>query len=256
MNFLNSLKDKITDFAQNRKPNETIIIPLNDSVTKKPNPLDLLSKEEKELYYEFDDSHYDAAYRWFDKYYDETANIEDDFYSIFDYKKRISALKKAIKAYDRFFGNFSKYGRGGELFFQIEFPEVNKEYEPTDFCKEYPISFENVNCTKWLLQYYTEHQEEVSQIIQDEYIEHEYGSYEEYEEEMQYQKHIKELKAKVTTLIKKNDGILQKDLFKQFDPDDVNFIRNYIKNLADETKVTRVKSGNTYALHFNKPVKK
>lgn len=145
---------------------------------------------------------------------------------------------------------------GGELFFQIEFPEVNKEYEPTDFCKEYPISFENVNCTKWLLQYYTEPQEEVSQIIQDEYIEYEYGSYEEYEEEMQYQKHIKELKAKVITLIKKNDGILQKDLFKQFDPDDVNFIRNYIKNLADETKVTRVKSGNTYALHFNKPAKK
>lgn len=256
MGFLGKLKEKIKDHVEASSHNKTVIVKLDGSTKKEPSKYDLLSPEARKLYNEFYDKHYDAAQRWYNKYTDIVDDIKFGFYEIFDYKKRISALEKAIKAYDNFFNNFSKYGRGGEIFFELEFPDVNKEYTPTSFCKEYPLDIENVNCYKWLLQYYTENQEEVCKIIRDEYIESEYGSVEAYEEAMQYEKHIKEIKTKIVALIKKNDGMLQKDIYKEFDPDDVNFVKGYLKELADASKITRTKSGSTYALHYVKPSKK
>lgn len=251
MGLFDRIKKKINDYAETSNQNQTVIIKLDGATKKEPSKYDLLSPEDRRLYNDFFDKHYDSAQRWNDKYAEVVDDIAFRFYEIFDYKKRISALKKVIKAYDSFFKNFNNYGRGGEIFFELEFPNVNKEYTPTSFCKEYPLDNENVNCYKWLLQYYTEHQEEVCQVINDEYIESEYGSYEAYEEAMQYERHIKEVSAKVISLIKKNDGMLQKDIYKEFDPDDVNFVKSYLKELADTSKITRTKSGSTYSLHYN-----
>ena len=256
MGFLDKLKGKIKDYTESSNHNKTVIVKLDGATKKEPSKYDLLSSEDKKLCDSFDDKYYDIAQRWYDKYVDLVDDITFGFYEIFDYKKRISALEKVIKAYDNFFNNFRKHGRGGEIFFELEFPDVNKEYTPTSFCKKYPLDIENVNCYKWLLQYYTEHQEEVCKIIRDECIESEYGSYEAYEEAMQYEKHSKELKTKIITLIKKNDGILQKDIYKEFDPDDVNFVKGYLKELADASKITRTKSGSTYSLHYNTSINK
>lgn len=256
MGFFDKIKEKIKDHAETSNHNKTIMVKLDGATKREPSKYDLLSPEDKTLYNEFYDKHFDTAYRWYDNYTNKVDDIAYGFYEIFDYKKRISALEKVIKAYDNFFKKFNNYGRGGEIFFELEFPDVNKEYTPTSFCKEYPLDNENVNCYKWLLQYYTEHQEEVCQVINDEYIESVYGSYEAYEEAMQYEKHIKEVSAKVISLIKKNDGMLQKDIYKEFDPDDVNFVKSYLKELANASKITRTKSGSTYSLHYIKSSKK
>lgn len=256
MGFLDKLKEKIKDHAEASNHNKTVIVKLDGSTKKEPSKYDLLTPEDRKLYNEFYDKHYDAAYRWYDKYSDTISDIEWGFYQIFDYKKRISAIEKVIKAYNKFFDNFSKYGKGGEIFFELEFPDVCSEYTPTEFCNEYPLDMENINCCKWLLQYYTEHKEEVCKFIQYEYIESEYGTYEAYEESMKYEQHIEEVSEKVISLIKKNDGMLQKDIYKEFDPDGVNFVKSYLKELADASKIIRIKSGNTYALHYVKPSKK
>lgn len=251
MGLFDKIKEKIKEHTEDSTYNKTIIVTLNGATKKEPSKYDLLSSEDKKLCNAFDDKYYYAAQRWYEKYTDTVGDITHGFYDIFDYKKRITALEKMIKAYDDFFKKFSKNGRGGEIFFELEFPEVNTKYTPTSFCKEYSLDSENVNCYKWLLQYYTEHQEEVCQIIKDEYIESEYGSYEAYEETVRYENHIKELKTKIVSLIKKNDGILQKNIYKEFDPDDINFVKRYLKELTDTSKITRTKSGNTYSLHYN-----
>lgn len=256
MGFWDKLKAKVTDYANITNQNGALVVKTNKSTKEEPSKFDLLSSEDRQLYFEFDDKHYDAAQRWYDKYIEIVEDNTSEFYEIFDYKKRISILEKVIKAYDNFFKNFSKYGRGGEIFFELEFSDLNKEYTPTSFRKEYPFDTENVNCYKWLLQYYIEHQEEVCKIINDEYIESEYGSYEAYEEAVPYEKHIKELNTKIVTLIKKNDGILQKDIYKEFNPDDVDYVKSYLKELACASNIERVKSGSTYSLHYVKPSSK
>ena len=252
MGIFDKLKEKIKDHAFFDDKKNQFIAKTAMEEEKEPSKYSLLSTDEKKLCDSFDDKYYDAAQCWYEKYTTKVDDIAFGFYEIFDYKKRISALENVIKAYDSFFNNFSKHGKGGEIFFELEFPDVNKEYTPTQFCKEYPLDIENVNCYKWLLQYYIDHKNEVCQIIQDEYIEAEYGSYEEYNQAIQYEQHIKELKSKTVKLIKKNDGILQKDIYKEFDPDDVNFVKSYLKDLSDASKITRVKTGSTYSLHYNK----
>lgn len=244
--------DKIKNlFNKNTK---TISMELNLTPTKQkePSPYDFLSPEDKKLYDEFDDKHYEAAQQWYEKYTESVDDIAYGFYEIFDYKKRISSLEKVITAYDNFFKNFSKYGRGGEIFFELEFPDVNKEYTPISFRQEYPLDIENVNCYKWLLQYYTEHKEEVTKIIEDEYIDANYGSRKEYEEEIRFEKHKKEVRKKIINLIKKNDGILQKDIYKEFDPEDNGLVKWDLKELSDIGTITRTKAGSTYSLHYNK----
>ncbi len=256
MGFLDKIKSSISERLSASSYNQTIVVDLSGSSNREPSKYDLLSSEDKKLYNTFYDKYYDAAQRWYEKYEDGTSDAESVFYDTFNYKKRITALEKAIRAYDNFFNNFSKHGKSGEIFFELEFPDVNATYIPQDFCKDYPLDIENVNCCKWLRQYYIDHKEEVCEVIKMEEIESEYGTYEAYEEAMQYDKHIDEVCSKVLSIIKKNDGILQKDIYKEFDPVDVNFVKKYLKELADTSKIMRTKSGSTYSLHYIKPSRK
>lgn len=219
---------------------------------KEQDPYDLLSSAEKKLYREFYDKHYESANDWYEKFEDEIYEIEDAYSDEFDYAKRISILNKAVKAYEKLYNKFSKYGAGGALFLVVEFPQLTKEYIPTQFCREYPVDFENINCIRWLLQYYTDHKDEVTKVLEDEYIDYNYGSREAYEEEMQIEQHRKDVRKKIIDLIKKNDGILQKDTYGEFDPDDEYLVKSLLKDLSSDGTIMRTKSGSTYSLHFNK----
>ncbi len=243
--------DKVKNLFNRNMKNISMELNLTPTKQKEPSLYDFLSAEDKKLYDEFDDKHYEAAQNWYDKYSEEIADIEDAYSDEFNYGKRITILKKAVKAYEKFYNQFSKYGKGGEIFLLIEFPCVTKEYTPTVFCKEYPVDFENINCINWLLQYYTEHKEEVTKILEEEYIDANYGSREEYEEEIRFEKHKKEVRKQLINLIKKNDGILQKDIYKEFEPEDNLLIKGDLKELSDNGTITRTKSGSTYSLHFN-----
>lgn len=231
-------------FGENKQDNATVEKPIR--------PVDLLPPETKKLYYEFDERYGDKAYDWYDKYNDKMYDLIDSFYEVFDYKKRIDMLGKAIKYYNDFYDKFAKHGEGGIAFLKIEYPQCQSDYTPDAFGKEYPIDEDNVNCARWLLQYYLEHEEEVTEVIRQEYIEYEYGSEEEYEEYLADEKHKKETKSQLLSLLKKNGEILQKDIYKEFPPDDKSLVLSFIADFEYQKKITKTKSGSTYLIHYNK----
>ena len=59
------------------------------------------------------------------------------------------------------------------------------------------------------------------------------------------------LKQRVIDVVKNSPGILQKDIYKQFDPTVKSDIQEILYFLDKEGKIHRLKNGNSYSITFN-----
>lgn len=71
-------------------------------------------------------------------------------------------------------------------------------------------------------------------------------------DEEKYNSSIVGLEDKILKILNENDGILQKDLIKMFDPLLKNDISNFLYTLTKENKLQKKKVGNSNSLHLIK----
>ena len=59
------------------------------------------------------------------------------------------------------------------------------------------------------------------------------------------------IKEQIIELVKTNSGILQKDIYKYFEPEHKKAVIQILQSLLKEKEITRVKHGNTFELYLN-----
>jgi len=72
-----------------------------------------------------------------------------------------------------------------------------------------------------------------------------------YDKLLQKESKRKTLKNDVIRIIRENPGILQKDLYQEFDSDFKQDISNMLYTMDKDHEIKREKSGNTYKLYVN-----
>ena len=73
----------------------------------------------------------------------------------------------------------------------------------------------------------------------------------EQEKELKYKQLEPIIKNELLIIIKKNQGILQKDIYKKFDLDVKELIQSTLYFMSKDNEITRIKHGNTYELYTN-----
>ena len=204
---------------------------------------------------DFSDNYSYKADSLMGKYEDACKEAEDAFRDMFDLRKRIKLLEKAILRYSEWKDFCYEKGEAGKRYFDDSYCSASKyAYVPSvrdmsgDYVAEYEnADFSNIDFLKSVLDYYVEHPEESEKHLHDEYVFY-CGGPDEYE----FLIRVKSLQKDLLKAIRQNDGILQKDLYGMFEERMKPHIQKSIKELSAKGKVISVKSGNSYMLTIRK----
>lgn len=162
--------------------------------------------------------------------YKETNKV----FNIWSIDDRIEQCKKAIVAYDKLKKFCLSKGKGGSLHFEDIWEHCHNRKNP---------DYRYIEQVEQELHYLKNNYEEASMKLLEEKVKKE------------RKKRIKEFKKTsenvLLMFIEKNKGILQKDLYKQFNPEYKTTINNSLKKLQESGNIIRVKEGNTYKLFLN-----
>lgn len=193
-----------------------------------------------------------------EKIYDVLDDVSDIFFSDFNYKKRISAMKKVISLYDELEEvNAKIYGKKDTFYldeFNKEFDlkskrsEIDIHSKKYEYQHEYEEELESISFLKKLLDYYEGNPNEVKKHLENEeykYNRESYDTLEEYEENLAWEKEKKQFEKKFKKHILEHDGILQKDLLNTFDNKYSNVMLSCISFLVKEGKIKKEKYGNS-----------
>lgn len=203
----------------------------------------------------FEDNYSYEADSLMEKYEDACIEVETAFYDVFDLSKRIKLLENAISKYDKWKNFCYEKGDAVKRYFERDYSAASKHpYSPVDcdmsgdYIGEYEnADFTNIEFLKSVFEYYISHPDEAKAHLHDEYVFY-CGGLEEYEFLMKVQSLPKDL----LNIIKKNDNIMQKDLYGMFDKRMKSHIQKVVKELSTKGKIVAVKSGNSYMLTIKK----
>ena len=225
--------------------------PKNQKAQHSDSPKKSKSFEEIEEEIYFEDHYMDKAESLSDQYDEICFNLECDFGEIFDLNKRIKMIEKAINKFNEWKDFCYSKGNAGRTYFDENYsPHSKNIFVPTerDFNGDYVSEFEtadfhNIDFLQDLLNEYITEPEKSKEHLKNEHIFY-CGGLEEYEFMLKKQS----LSKDVLKVIKKNEGILQKDLYSLFDKRLKSHIPKAVKELSASGKIIAEKSGNSYSL--------
>lgn len=140
---------------------------------------------------------------------------------------KIQRCKDAINVYDKFKNFCYSKGTGGKIYFDDMWEHCHNSKDP---------DFSYIQDVKDKYNYLINNR---AKLIFKQQTDIKISKFKKVAE--------KELKA----YIKNNPGILQKDIYKEFDTDYRNVIKSTLQSMDKENKITRKKHGNSYELYIN-----
>lgn len=158
-------------------------------------------------------------------------------FSTYQIDERIEKCKIAIKAYEDLKKFCLSKGKGGTIHFEDMWEHCHNS-KNTDF--RFIEKIENE------LLYLTENYNEADRKLSEELI-----KIKNRELVNEFKKHAE---SDILKVILKTPGIIQKDLFLEFDEIYKNTVRNVLKKLESSNTITRTKKGNSYELYYNNSI--
>lgn len=179
----------------------------------------------------------------------------------FNFKKRISIMKKIISLYDEFEEiHFKIYGKDDKY----DLDEFTKDYdlkskrveldihnECYEYQPEYENELESISFLRKLLDYYENHVDEVKKHLKEEeykYRRESYDSFEDYENALSWEIEVKKFEKSFKKYVLEHDGIIQKDLLKNYDDKYSKIIHSSINSLVERKIIRKEKCGNSYKI--------
>lgn len=193
---------------------------------EKNNPTFNRTAKEEELSFIFQNRYFEKISKFEEQIYTEIEKI----YSIFDIDKRIEQCQKTIN----YFYNFRKFcynkSKGGEIYFQ-------------DFWGCYHNS--KNECFSFITEI-----EEYLDILIKKYDEERVKLEKEYEKKIKIEEYllVHNPEEEFIALLKEKPGILQKNIYKNFDSDIKDVFKLLPRSLEKEGKIIRIKKGSSYQL--------
>ncbi|HHY74085.1 MAG TPA: hypothetical protein GX497_12865 [Bacillus bacterium] len=156
-------------------------------------------------------------------------------FGIWTIDDRIEQCKKAIAAYEKLQKFCLSKGKGGQIHFEDMWEHCHNSNNP---------NFRYIEQVEEELDYLTNNYHEATEKLQIEKLK--------YEKKERIKIFKKTADKVLIDLITENNGILQKDLYKQFDNEYKTTINSTLKKLHESGIIIRVKEGNTYKLLLNR----
>lgn len=195
-------------------------------------------------YYDFEEKYLDKIEAKYDSF---CSSLDDLYYSFnesYDYKKRLSIIKKANERTEKFFEYIDSLGPFGMECF-LDFYGETDFVAPASYDVDFDFHSENHSAWKWLENLYTTEPDHVTEVIHRQYISDNYSSEEEYLEELATEEAIKKLSRVILRLLKDNGNTMKKtDIIKSLDEDQVEFFNWSISRLESSNKIIRSKEKN------------
>ena len=228
------LEDEKTTYKINGNINEKDIsklinLGLKNTLEKEKksnNPKFHRTFKDNELSFKFENTYYEKISDFEDKLYSEEKNI----YLIFDIDKRIEQCQKVINIFNKFKNFCYKKSKGGMIYFQDTWEFMhNSKNDCFSYIDEIEAYLEklikNYDEEKIILEKEKNKQVKITQYLQEHNPEEEFLS-----------------------LLKNKPGILQKDIYKNFDSDIKDVFKPLPRTLEKAGKIKRIKSKNSYQL--------
>ena len=184
----------------------------------------------------------DLSFNFSSKYSDEIQKLENSIYlqvskihNIGNIDDKITQCRLAINVFEKAKNFCYNKGKGGTIYFQDMWEHLHNSKNP-DF--SYIESIEEE--LDFMINNYQEASEKIAKDA---------ANREKRERINSFKKSSNELLLK---FISENDGVLQKDIYKEFDIEYTSAIKSTLKYLTDNGKIMREKAGSTYRLTINK----
>lgn len=206
-----------------------IEIGLKKSIEKEKSSINLKfhrSSKDEELSFNFANKYYEKISQFEEELYSEQEKI----HSIFNIDEKIKQCQKVINIFYKFKNFCYKKSKGGMIYFQ----------DMWEYCHN-----SNSECFS-----YIKDTEEYLDFLLKNYEKEKRRLEEEKEKQIQIQNYLGEHNPEIEllNLIKNNPGILQKDIYKNFDSSIKDIFKPLPRVLEKSGKIERIKKGNSYQL--------
>ncbi len=193
---------------------------------KSNNPKFNRTFEDNELSFKFENTHFNKISDFEDRLYSEEKKI----YLIFDIDKRIEQCQKVIKTFNSFKNFCYKKSKGGMIYFQDTWEFM---YNSKNDCFSY------IDETEAYLENLIKNYDEEKITIEKER-----------NKQVKIAKYLQEHnpEEEFLLLLKNKPGILQKDIYKNFDSDIKDIFKPLPRVLEKSGKIIRIKFKNSYQL--------
>lgn len=182
----------------------------------------------------------DLAFNFSYKHAETLGNLESAVYvevskikKVYDVNKRILQCKKALESYEKLKNFCLSKGKGGQIHFEDMWEHCHNSKNP---------DFRFIESVEIELDFLLNNKEEAEEKLQYEKLK--------VENREKIKLFKKKAKDELIQLIAENYGILQKNIYQQYDEIYKTTIKNTINNLCDSGIVERVKEGNSYKLYL------
>ncbi|BDH60089.1 hypothetical protein MTP04_02190 [Lysinibacillus sp. PLM2] len=182
----------------------------------------------------------DLVFNFSYKHAETLGNLESAVYvevnkiqKVYDVNERMLQCKKALESYEKLKSFCLSKGKGGKIHFEDMWEHCHNSKNP---------DFRFIESVEIELDYLLNNKEEAEEKLKNIKLK---------VEDREKIKLFKEnAKDELIQLIAENYGILQKNIYQQYDDIYKPTIKNTIKNLCDLGIVERVKEGNNYKLYL------